>query len=51
MLATPLNKYCSSFVSISGWLLLPRMPLELRETQDWLRLGGPTCLRPDPTPQ
>uniref|UniRef100_A0A5K3FLM2 Uncharacterized protein n=1 Tax=Mesocestoides corti TaxID=53468 RepID=A0A5K3FLM2_MESCO len=29
---------------------LPRMPLEHRETQDWLRLGGPTYLRPDPTP-
>uniref|UniRef100_A0A5K3FGU7 Uncharacterized protein n=1 Tax=Mesocestoides corti TaxID=53468 RepID=A0A5K3FGU7_MESCO len=26
------------------------MPLELRETQDWLRPGGPTCLRPKPTP-
>uniref|UniRef100_A0A5K3EYW8 Sema domain-containing protein n=1 Tax=Mesocestoides corti TaxID=53468 RepID=A0A5K3EYW8_MESCO len=26
------------------------MPLEHRETQDWLRPGGPTCLRPDPTP-
>uniref|UniRef100_A0A5K3FVR8 Uncharacterized protein n=1 Tax=Mesocestoides corti TaxID=53468 RepID=A0A5K3FVR8_MESCO len=26
------------------------MPLEPRETRDWLRPGGPTCLRPDPTP-
>uniref|UniRef100_A0A5K3G0H9 Uncharacterized protein n=1 Tax=Mesocestoides corti TaxID=53468 RepID=A0A5K3G0H9_MESCO len=26
------------------------MPLDCRETRDWLRPGGPTCLRPDPTP-
>uniref|UniRef100_A0A5K3FWN9 Alternative protein n=1 Tax=Mesocestoides corti TaxID=53468 RepID=A0A5K3FWN9_MESCO len=26
------------------------MPLEHTETQDWLRPGGPTCLRPNPTP-
>uniref|UniRef100_A0A5K3FZ76 Aa_trans domain-containing protein n=2 Tax=Mesocestoides corti TaxID=53468 RepID=A0A5K3FZ76_MESCO len=26
------------------------MPLEHRETRDWLRPGGPTCLRPNPTP-
>uniref|UniRef100_A0A5K3FVT9 SAM-dependent MTase TRM10-type domain-containing protein n=1 Tax=Mesocestoides corti TaxID=53468 RepID=A0A5K3FVT9_MESCO len=26
------------------------MPLDRRETRDWLRPGGPTCLRPDPTP-
>uniref|UniRef100_A0A5K3EKK6 Alternative protein n=1 Tax=Mesocestoides corti TaxID=53468 RepID=A0A5K3EKK6_MESCO len=26
------------------------MPLEHTETQDWLRPGGPTCLRPDSTP-
>uniref|UniRef100_A0A5K3EV96 DDE_5 domain-containing protein n=1 Tax=Mesocestoides corti TaxID=53468 RepID=A0A5K3EV96_MESCO len=34
------------------WLAayLPRMPMERRETQDWLRPGGPTCLRPDPSP-
>uniref|UniRef100_A0A5K3EVU5 Integron gene cassette protein n=1 Tax=Mesocestoides corti TaxID=53468 RepID=A0A5K3EVU5_MESCO len=34
------------------WLAayIPRMPLEHRETQDWLRPGGPTCLRLDPTP-
>uniref|UniRef100_A0A5K3EJ27 Uncharacterized protein n=1 Tax=Mesocestoides corti TaxID=53468 RepID=A0A5K3EJ27_MESCO len=25
------------------------MPLERRETQDWLRPGGPICLRPDPS--
>uniref|UniRef100_A0A5K3FVC3 Integron gene cassette protein n=1 Tax=Mesocestoides corti TaxID=53468 RepID=A0A5K3FVC3_MESCO len=32
------------------WLAahLPRMPLPRRETQDWLRLGGPVCLRPNP---
>ncbi|VDD78461.1 unnamed protein product [Mesocestoides corti] len=29
---------------------LPCMPLELRETQNWLRPDGPICLRPDPTP-
>uniref|UniRef100_A0A5K3F7K5 Polyprenol reductase n=1 Tax=Mesocestoides corti TaxID=53468 RepID=A0A5K3F7K5_MESCO len=35
------------------WLAayLSRMTLEHREAQDWLRLGGPICLRPDPTPQ
>uniref|UniRef100_A0A5K3G1U9 RES domain-containing protein n=1 Tax=Mesocestoides corti TaxID=53468 RepID=A0A5K3G1U9_MESCO len=27
------------------------MPLERRETRDWLRPGGLTCLRPNPTPQ
>uniref|UniRef100_A0A5K3FX69 Transmembrane protein n=1 Tax=Mesocestoides corti TaxID=53468 RepID=A0A5K3FX69_MESCO len=34
------------------WLAayLLRMPLERRETQDWLRPGGPTCLRPNMTP-
>uniref|UniRef100_A0A5K3ENB3 Uncharacterized protein n=1 Tax=Mesocestoides corti TaxID=53468 RepID=A0A5K3ENB3_MESCO len=26
------------------------MPLDHRETKDWLRLGGPICLRPDPSP-
>ncbi|VDD74774.1 unnamed protein product [Mesocestoides corti] len=26
------------------------MPLERRGTQDWLRPGCPTCLRPDPSP-
>uniref|UniRef100_A0A5K3EXM6 Pecanex-like protein n=1 Tax=Mesocestoides corti TaxID=53468 RepID=A0A5K3EXM6_MESCO len=35
------------------WLaaFLPRMLLEHKKTQDWLSPGGPTCLRPDPTPQ
>uniref|UniRef100_A0A5K3EM78 G_PROTEIN_RECEP_F1_2 domain-containing protein n=1 Tax=Mesocestoides corti TaxID=53468 RepID=A0A5K3EM78_MESCO len=34
------------------WLtaFLSRMPLDCRETQDWLRPGGPICLRPNPTP-
>uniref|UniRef100_A0A5K3FYM8 Uncharacterized protein n=1 Tax=Mesocestoides corti TaxID=53468 RepID=A0A5K3FYM8_MESCO len=34
------------------WLAayLPRTPLERRGTRNWLRSGGPTCLRPDPTP-
>uniref|UniRef100_A0A5K3FTT9 AraC family transcriptional regulator n=1 Tax=Mesocestoides corti TaxID=53468 RepID=A0A5K3FTT9_MESCO len=34
------------------WLdaYLPRMQLERRGTQDWLRPGGPICLRPNPTP-
>uniref|UniRef100_A0A5K3FCG2 PRORP domain-containing protein n=1 Tax=Mesocestoides corti TaxID=53468 RepID=A0A5K3FCG2_MESCO len=26
------------------------MPLDRRETRDWPRPGGPTCLRPNPTP-
>uniref|UniRef100_A0A5K3FKG6 CHCH domain-containing protein n=1 Tax=Mesocestoides corti TaxID=53468 RepID=A0A5K3FKG6_MESCO len=26
------------------------MPLDRRETRDWLRPGGPTCLCPNPTP-
>uniref|UniRef100_A0A5K3FVC5 Uncharacterized protein n=1 Tax=Mesocestoides corti TaxID=53468 RepID=A0A5K3FVC5_MESCO len=26
------------------------MPLEHRETQDWLSPGGPICLRPNPSP-
>uniref|UniRef100_A0A5K3FKK8 Uncharacterized protein n=1 Tax=Mesocestoides corti TaxID=53468 RepID=A0A5K3FKK8_MESCO len=26
------------------------MPLDRRETRDWLWPGGPTCLRPDPSP-
>uniref|UniRef100_A0A5K3FAG5 Uncharacterized protein n=1 Tax=Mesocestoides corti TaxID=53468 RepID=A0A5K3FAG5_MESCO len=29
---------------------LPRLPLELRGTQDWLRPGGPICLRPELLP-
>uniref|UniRef100_A0A5K3G405 Tnp_DDE_dom domain-containing protein n=1 Tax=Mesocestoides corti TaxID=53468 RepID=A0A5K3G405_MESCO len=34
------------------WLAayLPRMRLERRVTQDWLRPGGLICLRPDPSP-
>uniref|UniRef100_A0A5K3FST2 Alternative protein n=1 Tax=Mesocestoides corti TaxID=53468 RepID=A0A5K3FST2_MESCO len=40
------------YLSHDLWLAayLPRMPLERRGTQDWLRPGGPTCLRPNPTP-
>uniref|UniRef100_A0A5K3G232 Transmembrane protein n=1 Tax=Mesocestoides corti TaxID=53468 RepID=A0A5K3G232_MESCO len=26
------------------------MPLDRRETQDWMRPSGPTCLRPIPSP-
>uniref|UniRef100_A0A5K3F1P7 Uncharacterized protein n=1 Tax=Mesocestoides corti TaxID=53468 RepID=A0A5K3F1P7_MESCO len=26
------------------------MPLDRRETRDWLRPGGPTCSFPNPTP-
>uniref|UniRef100_A0A5K3FLK2 Os01g0778700 protein n=1 Tax=Mesocestoides corti TaxID=53468 RepID=A0A5K3FLK2_MESCO len=50
-LATPLIIYCSS-VHVLLWLAasLFRMPLDRRETRDWLRPGGPTCLRPNPTP-
>uniref|UniRef100_A0A5K3FF02 Uncharacterized protein n=1 Tax=Mesocestoides corti TaxID=53468 RepID=A0A5K3FF02_MESCO len=46
-LATPFSIHYSSFVSISDW---PPIFLENRETQDWLRPGGPTCLRSNPTP-
>uniref|UniRef100_A0A5K3FTN6 Secreted protein n=1 Tax=Mesocestoides corti TaxID=53468 RepID=A0A5K3FTN6_MESCO len=42
----------SFLLRVCLWLAayLPRMPLERIETRDWLRPGGPTCLRPDPTP-
>uniref|UniRef100_A0A5K3FR30 Cytochrome cd1 nitrite reductase n=1 Tax=Mesocestoides corti TaxID=53468 RepID=A0A5K3FR30_MESCO len=54
-LATPLIIYLH-LIHVLLWLaaFLSRMPLDLRETRDWLRPGGPTCLRPDPrhtTPQ
>uniref|UniRef100_A0A5K3F682 CTNNB1 binding N-teminal domain-containing protein n=1 Tax=Mesocestoides corti TaxID=53468 RepID=A0A5K3F682_MESCO len=51
-LATPLIIYYTS-VHVLLWLaaILSRMPLDRRETRDWLRPGGPTCLRPNPTPQ
>uniref|UniRef100_A0A5K3EM66 Kringle domain-containing protein n=1 Tax=Mesocestoides corti TaxID=53468 RepID=A0A5K3EM66_MESCO len=37
-------------MSFSGWL--PSYPAchWNTETRDWLRPGGPTCLRPNPTP-
>uniref|UniRef100_A0A5K3FSB6 Uncharacterized protein n=1 Tax=Mesocestoides corti TaxID=53468 RepID=A0A5K3FSB6_MESCO len=46
-LATLLIIYCSSFMSVFIWLY---MPLERKKTQDWLRPGDPTCLRPIPSP-
>uniref|UniRef100_A0A5K3F6J4 Suf domain-containing protein n=1 Tax=Mesocestoides corti TaxID=53468 RepID=A0A5K3F6J4_MESCO len=38
--------YILHLIFVLLWLAayLPRMPLEHRETQDWLRPGGPTCL-------
>uniref|UniRef100_A0A5K3G2Y8 Secreted protein n=1 Tax=Mesocestoides corti TaxID=53468 RepID=A0A5K3G2Y8_MESCO len=44
--------YILLFSRVLLWLAayLPRVPLERREIQDWLRPGGPTCLRPNPTP-
>uniref|UniRef100_A0A5K3FX09 Transposase n=1 Tax=Mesocestoides corti TaxID=53468 RepID=A0A5K3FX09_MESCO len=49
-LATPLIIYCISSMPFSGWL--PSFPSchWIAETQDWLRPGGPICLRPNPTP-
>uniref|UniRef100_A0A5K3F8E1 Uncharacterized protein n=1 Tax=Mesocestoides corti TaxID=53468 RepID=A0A5K3F8E1_MESCO len=49
----PLSESTTLLSRVLLWLAasLPRMPLEHREAQDWLRPGGPTCLRPDPTPQ
>uniref|UniRef100_A0A5K3FZM9 HCO3_cotransp domain-containing protein n=1 Tax=Mesocestoides corti TaxID=53468 RepID=A0A5K3FZM9_MESCO len=49
-LATPLIILHLSRVLLWLAAYLPRVPLEHRETRDWLRPGGPTCLRPDPTP-
>uniref|UniRef100_A0A5K3EPI5 cDNA n=1 Tax=Mesocestoides corti TaxID=53468 RepID=A0A5K3EPI5_MESCO len=49
-LPTPLIIYCSLFVSFSGWLPIFLACNWNAETQDWLRPGGPTCLRPNPTP-
>uniref|UniRef100_A0A5K3G4J1 Secreted protein n=1 Tax=Mesocestoides corti TaxID=53468 RepID=A0A5K3G4J1_MESCO len=36
-------------IRVCLWLAayLPCMPLEHRESQDWLRPGGPTYLRPE----
>uniref|UniRef100_A0A5K3G5K3 Transposase n=1 Tax=Mesocestoides corti TaxID=53468 RepID=A0A5K3G5K3_MESCO len=44
--------YILHLIHVRLWLaaFLSRMPLDRRETRDWLRPGGPTCLRPDPTP-
>uniref|UniRef100_A0A5K3FG58 Secreted protein n=1 Tax=Mesocestoides corti TaxID=53468 RepID=A0A5K3FG58_MESCO len=47
MLATPPILYCTSFESFYGW---PLIFLWNTETQDWLRPGGPICLRPNPMP-
>uniref|UniRef100_A0A5K3G0A5 Secreted protein n=1 Tax=Mesocestoides corti TaxID=53468 RepID=A0A5K3G0A5_MESCO len=49
-LATPLIIYCSSVVLLWLAAYLPRMSLERRGTQNYLRPGGLVCLRPDPTP-
>uniref|UniRef100_A0A5K3EN08 Uncharacterized protein n=1 Tax=Mesocestoides corti TaxID=53468 RepID=A0A5K3EN08_MESCO len=45
--------YILHLIHVLLWLaaFISRMPLDRRETRDWLRPGGPTCLRPDPTPQ
>uniref|UniRef100_A0A5K3G2K9 Uncharacterized protein n=1 Tax=Mesocestoides corti TaxID=53468 RepID=A0A5K3G2K9_MESCO len=44
--------YILYLIRVLLWLsaYLPHMPLDRRETKDWLRPGGPTCLRPNPTP-
>uniref|UniRef100_A0A5K3FGD2 Ubiquitin-like modifier-activating enzyme ATG7 n=1 Tax=Mesocestoides corti TaxID=53468 RepID=A0A5K3FGD2_MESCO len=49
-LATPPIIYCFALASFSGWL--PSFPAchWIAETRDWLRPGGPICLRPNPTP-
>uniref|UniRef100_A0A5K3G4Y3 Ovule protein n=1 Tax=Mesocestoides corti TaxID=53468 RepID=A0A5K3G4Y3_MESCO len=49
-LATPLVIYCISTMSFSGWLPVFPACHWIAETGDWLRTGGPTCLRPNPTP-
>uniref|UniRef100_A0A5K3EPZ0 Glycoprotein n=1 Tax=Mesocestoides corti TaxID=53468 RepID=A0A5K3EPZ0_MESCO len=45
-------RYILHLIHVLLWLaaFLSRMPLERRGTQDWLRPGDPTCLRPNPTP-
>uniref|UniRef100_A0A5K3FJJ6 Secreted protein n=1 Tax=Mesocestoides corti TaxID=53468 RepID=A0A5K3FJJ6_MESCO len=50
MLATPLIIYCTSVMSFAVWLLIFLACHWIAETRDWLRPGGPTCLRPNPTP-
>uniref|UniRef100_A0A5K3FQG3 Retrotransposon protein, putative, unclassified n=1 Tax=Mesocestoides corti TaxID=53468 RepID=A0A5K3FQG3_MESCO len=44
--------YILHHIHVLRWLaaFFSRMPLDRRETRDWLRPGGPTCLRPNPTP-
>uniref|UniRef100_A0A5K3EMT4 Oxidoreductase n=1 Tax=Mesocestoides corti TaxID=53468 RepID=A0A5K3EMT4_MESCO len=44
--------YILHLIHVLLWLaaFLFRMPLDRRETRYWLRSGGPTCLRPNPTP-
>uniref|UniRef100_A0A5K3FYV1 Transposase n=1 Tax=Mesocestoides corti TaxID=53468 RepID=A0A5K3FYV1_MESCO len=44
--------YILHLIHVLLWLaaFLSRMPLDRRETRDWLRPGGPKCLRPNPTP-
>uniref|UniRef100_A0A5K3FMZ4 Transposase n=1 Tax=Mesocestoides corti TaxID=53468 RepID=A0A5K3FMZ4_MESCO len=44
--------YILHLIHVLLWLaaFLSRMPLDRGETRDWLRPGGPTCLRPGPTP-
>uniref|UniRef100_A0A5K3FFG0 AAA_5 domain-containing protein n=1 Tax=Mesocestoides corti TaxID=53468 RepID=A0A5K3FFG0_MESCO len=45
--------YILHLIHVLLWLaaFLSRMPLDRRGTRDWLRPGGPICLRPHPTPQ
>uniref|UniRef100_A0A5K3EN83 Progestin and adipoQ receptor family member 3 n=1 Tax=Mesocestoides corti TaxID=53468 RepID=A0A5K3EN83_MESCO len=44
--------YMLHLTHILLWLpaYLPRVLLEHGETENWLRPGGPICLRPNPTP-
>uniref|UniRef100_A0A5K3EFW6 Uncharacterized protein n=1 Tax=Mesocestoides corti TaxID=53468 RepID=A0A5K3EFW6_MESCO len=49
-LATPIIIYCSSLVSFSGWLPIILACHWNAGAQDWLKPGGPKCLRPIPTP-
>uniref|UniRef100_A0A5K3EJQ0 IS4 family transposase n=1 Tax=Mesocestoides corti TaxID=53468 RepID=A0A5K3EJQ0_MESCO len=46
-------QYILHLIRVLLWLAayLVRMALKRRETQEWLRPGGPICLRPDPSPQ
>uniref|UniRef100_A0A5K3G5T1 Polyprotein n=1 Tax=Mesocestoides corti TaxID=53468 RepID=A0A5K3G5T1_MESCO len=44
--------YILHLIHVLLWLAAfpSRMPLDRRETRDWLRPRGPTYLRPNPTP-